>query len=445
MKSEIFTNKELKKLIIPLLIEQVLAISVGIADTMMVSSAGEAAVSGVSLVDMVVVVIINVFAALATGGAVISSQLIGKKDEKGACESASQLATITVIISMAITTLCLLFKRNLLNLLFGVIDNDVMDNAITYFTISALSFPFLALYNSCAALFRSMGNSKVSMIISVIMNIINIAGNAILVLGLKMGVVGVALPSLISRMVAAAVMLVLICNKKYMIHIKIKDCFHLNISMIKKILYIGIPNGIENGLFQLGRVIVVSLIATFGTVQIAANAVANNIDNLGIIPGQAMNLAMIAVIGRCVGARDYEAVKFYIKKLLKITYKLIFGLNVIMFICLPWILSVYNLSQETIKLATTLIVIHNGFAMLLWPLAFTFPNALRAANDVKFTMVVSVFSMCAFRILFSYIIGKGLGYGAIGVWISMIIDWIFRITCFAIRYKSGRWKDTSLV
>lgn len=440
MKPQIFTNKELKKLIVPLLIEQVLAISVGIADTMMISSAGEAAVSGVSLVDMIVILIINVFAALATGGAVVASQLIGRKDKKGACESAKQLTIVTVLISLVIMSLCLIFKRQILDLFFGDIDSDVMDNAITYFTISAMSFPFLALYNSCAALFRAMGNSKISMVISVIMNIINITGNAILVLGFHMGVAGVALPSLISRIIAGCVMFALMCNKKYMIHINIREKFRINKAMVKKILHIGIPNGIENGLFQLGRVVVVSLIATFGTVQIAANAVANNIDHLGIIPGQAMNLVMIVVIGRCVGAGDYDAVKYYIKKLLKITYVLIFVLNIIIFISLPWLLNIYNLSQETINLATKLIIIHNGFTMLLWPLAFTFPNALRAANDVKFTMLVSIFSMLTFRILFSYIIGKGLGYGAIGVWIAMIIDWIFRIICFSIRYKSEKWK-----
>lgn len=434
-----FTKKELKKLIIPLIIEQMLAITVGMADTIMVSSVGEAAVSGVSLVDMINILIINIFAALATGGAVVASQLIGARERERACLSANQLLFVTFVISSAVMMMSILLREQLLRLLFGVIEQDVMKCALTYFWISAISFPFIALYNSCAALFRAMGNSRVSMITSFITNIINVVGNAICIYALHMGVAGVAIPTLAARAAGAVIMLVLITDSRREVYAGLKG-FRIDFGMIRRILYIGIPSGLENSLFQLGRVLVVSIIATFGTVQIAANAVANNLDSLGTIPGQAMSLAMITVVGRCVGARDYEQAKYYIRKLIKNAYVVTIVMNASVILSMPLVLPVYNLSEETLRLAAILVLIHDGCAMLFWPVAFTLPNALRAANDVKFTMIVSIASMWIFRIVFSYILGKLLGWGAIGVWISMIMDWICRLSFFITRYRSGRWQ-----
>lgn len=441
----LFSGQMLRKLIGPLIIEQILAVTVGMADTMMISAAGEAAISGVSLVDMINNLIINIFAAIATGGAVVCSQLIGSRKRKEACESAGQLLIITVMISAGIMGITILFKRPLLRLFFGSIEEAVMKNALTYLLISALSYPFLALYNSCAALFRSMGNSKISMLISLLMNVINIVGNAVLIFGFGMGVAGAAIASLISRMIAAVILFLLVRSPENTIYIPKKGWLRLNGALIKKILNIGIPNGLENSIFQLGRVLVVSIIAGFGTVQIAANAVANNLDSMGCIPGQAMNLAMITVIGQCVGAADREQAVYYTKKLLKITYLITALLNTAILASLPLILSIYSISAETLKLSVILIFIHDGFAMLLWPASFTLPNALRAANDVKFTMAVSIFSMFAFRIIFSYIIGVGMGYGAIGVWIAMVMDWIFRVSCFVIRFHTGKWLKYSRI
>lgn len=435
-----FTNKELKKLIIPLIIEQFLAVTVGMVDVMMVSSVGEAAISGVSLVDMINNLINAVFAALATGGAVVTAQYIGAKKNKDGCESATQLILIAISISLAIMAFCLLFNKWILALFFGSIEADVMRNAMIYFAISAVSFPFLAIYNSAAALFRAMGNSKISMKVSLLMNVINILGNAILIYGFRMGVKGVAIPTLVGRAVAAIVLLVLIRNKNQVVHLSSLKGLHFNFKMIKKILYIGIPNGLESGIFQFGRVIVVSIIASFGTVQIAANAVANSIDNFGSMSGQAMSLAMITVIGQCVGAHDLEKIKSYTKKLLRISYIITAIVNVCILLLLPFILRIYNLSPETMKLAFILILIHNGLAIFLWPASFTLPNALRACNDVKYTMVISILSMCMFRIMFSFILGKWLGLGALGVWIAMILDWTFRVTCFVWRFVSGKWK-----
>lgn len=436
----LFSKDSLKKLIIPLIIEQVLAVTVGMVDVMMVSSAGEAAISGVSLVDMINNLIIAVFAALATGGAVVTAQFIGARRKEKACESATQLMLIAFGISTLVMVLCILMRRSLLTLLFGSIEEDVMKNALTYFVITALSFPFLALYNSGAALFRAMGNSKLSMKVSVLMNIINVIGNGILIYGFHLGVAGVAIPSLISRMVAAGIMIVLISNTKNEVRVIAKK-LRPDFAMIKRILYIGIPSGLESGIFQFGRVLVVSIIAGFGTVQIAANGVANTIDNMGCIAGQAMSLAMITVIGQCVGARDESQVRYYTKRLLKITYAITAVVNTIILVLLPLILKLFSLTPETRKLAFILILIHNGFAILLWPASFTLPNALRACNDVKFAMFISIFSMFAFRIIFSYILGVGFGLGAIGVWIAMLMDWVFRVASFVWRFASGRWRE----
>ena len=436
-----FTNKELKRLIVPLIIEQILAVTVGMADVIMVSRVGEAAVSGVSLVDMINVLIINIFAALATGGAVITAQFIGKQKKDLACRSVNQLFFSTAVISVTIMAVVLLFRHGLLRLFFGSIDDDVMDNALIYLVLSACSYPFLAIYNSGAAVFRSMGNSRVPMLISLMMNIINIGGNAIFIFGFRMGVAGAATASLISRMMAAVVVFILLRQQRQEIHLaKGLGGWKPDFYLIKKILYIGIPNGLENSFFQLGRVLVVSIISYFGTVQIAANAVANNIDSLGVLPGQAISYAMITVVGQCVGAGDFKQAREYGKKLLRITYVVTIGLGAVVLTALPWILKIYNLSPETLELATILIFIHNGCAMLMWPASFVLPNALRAANDVKFTMGVSIFSMLVFRILFSYIIGLKMGYGAVGVWIAMIMDWIFRMTMFLIRFAGNKWQ-----
>ena len=441
----LFSGQDLRRLIFPLVIEQILAIGVGMVDTMMISYAGEAAISGVSLVDMINNLLINIFAAVSTGGAVIVSQYIGHRDRDAACKAAGQLITLTVFVSGGIAAFSLLLRRPILHLLFGAIEDDVMESALIYFRISAYSYPFLAVYNSCAALFRSMGNSRVSMLVSVGMNIANAIGNAILMFGFDMGVAGAAYASLLSRAGAAAVMFVLLRNENQTVVLRKNAIFSWDASLQKKIIFIAAPNGVENGIFQFGRVLVVSIIAGFGTVQIAANAVANNLDLMGCISGQAMNLAMITVVGQCLGAGDPEQAEYFAKKLMKITYLATWGVNIVLFSCLHWILNVYSLSPDARRLALILIIIHNGFAMLMWPAAFTLPNCLRAGGDVRYTMVVSVFSMIVFRILFSIILGVNFGMGAIGVWAAMVLDWIFRLIGFIIRFRKGKWKTIKVI
>ena len=435
-KQYLFTNSDLKRLIAPLIVEQILAVTVGMVDTMMVSSAGEAATSGVSLVDMINNLLINVFAAVSTGGAVVSSQFLGQKNRKRACEAADQLMMITGLISIVIMAGAIAFRHGLLRLLYGGIADDVMKNALIYLVLSALSYPFLAIYNSCAALFRSMGNSRISMQASIVMNIINVAGDILFIFGFHWGVAGAALASLISRITACVILVIRLHNTGLEIHVSFGR-LHWNSGMIGKILHIGIPGGIENSIF----VLVVSIIALFGTTQIAANAVANNLDGMGVLPGQAMNLAMITVIGRCVGAGDFEQAEYYTKKMMKLTY-LISGLCCLgVIITMPLTMKLYGLSEETLKLAAVLVLIHDGCAILLWPASFTLTNVLRAANDVKFPMCISILSMVIMRLGVGYLLAVGLGLGAVGVWCAMILDWVVRVICFVGRYRSGKWKN----
>ena len=434
----LFTRRQLTALLLPLIAEQALSVTIGLADTLMVSSVGEAAVSGVSLVDTFNTLMIQIMTALATGGAVVVSQYLGAKEQEKANASAGQLILLSAILGTVVAALCILFARPMISACYGSIDADVLDAGVLYLKITALSYPFLALYNAGAALFRSMGNSKISMQISVLMNIINIVGNAVCIFGLKMGVDGVAWPSVVSRVIAAVLILGRCYQKGHAL--TVPRTVKLDTGMAKRILGIGVPSAFENSLFEAGRILVVSMISTFGTVQIAANAVANNLDGMGVIPGKAISLAMITVVGRCIGAGDHEQTVYYTRKLLLWAYITMGLSNGAILLFLRQLVGIYALSGETMELAITLATIHAGCAIIFWPLSFVLPNALRAANDVKFTMVVSILSMACWRLGFSYLLCVRMGWGAVGVWVAMVIDWTCRVTCFVLRFRSGAWK-----
>lgn len=436
----LFSRYMLWKLIWPLFVEQFLAVTVGAADTMMVSYAGEAAISGVSLVDMINQLIINLFAALATGGAVITSQYLGAGRYDRAQSSVGQLVLLASIFGLAIGIICFVFAFPLLNIVFGRVDEDVFSACFTYLRITSISFPFLAIYNAGAAAFRSTGNSRISMQVSVLMNILNVAGNAIGIFIFHMGVAGVAWPSVISRLVAAIIIIWLNMTGKNELKLTRHNLRKLDIDMSKRILSIGIPSGVENSIFQAGRILVVGIISYFGTVQISANAVANNLDSMFCIPGNAIGLGLITVVGQCIGAKDQKQAMKYTRILLSLAYVVMMSLGLIFFLLRKELLGLYDISDETYALANLMVNIHNFAGMIFWPLAFVLPNSLRASGDARFTMMVSVISMIVFRIGFSYWLGLYLGMGAIGVWISMILDWICRDICFVTRYLKGDWK-----
>ena len=436
----LYTNRDLKKLIIPLVFEQLLTILVGMIDVVMIAVVGEAAVSGVSLVDTLNVLIINVTAALATGGAVVAGHFLGQKDPENASRSAWQLLLFATLLSLIITVLLLCFHKPLLSLMFGKVENEVMDSAVTYLIITAISICPLAIYNSCAALFRAMNDSGTTMMIAIIMNLINLLGNAVLIYGAKIGVAGAAIATTLSRIVAAVIIMILMFRPKKTINFCGQITIRLNFRLIKKILYIGIPNGLENSLFQLGKILLLSLISTLGTYAIAANAVCNTLASFNVLPGQAINLALLSVASLCVGAGDYEQTRYYTKKLMRIATLFTAMLSIVIVLFAPMIMKMYQLSPKTTELAVSVIRWHAVMAVFLWMPSFTLPNTLRAAGDVVWTMIIAIASMWIFRIGCAYLIARYINLGLLGVWMAMTVDWLFRAICYEVRYHGHKWE-----
>lgn len=440
-----FSNKDLAKLLVPLAIEQVLAMLVGMVDTVMVSSVGEAAVSGVALVDMVNYLVITMLAALATGGAVILSQYLGSRQAEKAAFSAGQLMAVSALFSTGIAVLGILSRRGVLGLLFGTVEPEVMDAALAYFSVTACSFPFLGIYNAAAAQFRAMGRTNVTMHVSLLMNALNIAGDLIGVCVFRAGVMGVAVPTLASRAAAA----ILLSALAFRPGCGLRLCWHSILSWdkeeIRRILRIAVPGGIENGLFAFGKVLVTGIVSHFGTAQIAANGVANSIDQIAIIVASAVNLTMITVVGQCMGAREHGQAEYYTKKLMKVSGFSTAVLGGLVCLSLPLLLRFYSLGPETLRLAAFLVILHNILAALLHPASFNLANSLRAAGDVKFTMYAGIASMAIFRLGSAVLFGTILGWGVVGVWIAMGMDWLARSACFLHRYHKNRWRDCRVI
>lgn len=437
----LFSNKAIFHLIIPLMIEQLLAVLVGMIDSIMVAKVGEAAVSAVSLVDSVNILLLNVFAALATGGAVIAGQYIGQREYKKACNSSEQLILFCGIISIFIMILAYIGRYFILDVVFGDIAPDVYNYSLRFMNIILVSIPFIAIYNCGTALFRVMGNAKITMQISLIMNIINAVGIYISINILHMGIEGAAISTLLARIIACVFIILPLRNESLPVHISKKPNFKINKNTILRILNIGIPNGIENSMFQLGKILLLSIVASFGTSSITANAIGNTLSTFQSLSATSLGLAMITVVSQCVGANDYEQVKYYTKKLIKYAYISLIIINVFIFALLPLILNIYNLSYETESLTMKLLISYGILTCIMWPTSFTLPNALRAANDVKYTMIIGVGSMWIFRIGFGILFAKYLGFGMFGVWIAMYLDWFVRSVSFSIRYLGGKWKD----
>ena len=443
----LFTRRALFTLIWPLLLEQTLSVTMGMADTLMVAGVGEAAVSSVSLVDSLNILIIQILSALATGGAVIASQYLGRRDEENASRSAAQLYSVLGLSTVAVGVVCMLLSRLILRMVFGSIDEDVMRFAQQYFLISAVSYPFIGLYNAGAALFRAQGNSKISMLSSLVMNVVNIGGNAVLIYGFKMGVMGAALASLVSRAIACFAVLYLLQKPDCPLRVDGLRALAPKARLIRQILRVGIPAGIENGMFQIGKLSVSSLTSTLGTSAIAANAVAGNITTFLNVPANAVGMAVLTVIGQCLGAGEKEQAKHYARRFLLVAYAGAWIMNLSAFFFLNRItLSWFNLSPESNAMALQVMVWFNIISLFIWPSSFTLPNILRAAGDATFTMTVSVFSMWVFRVGFCYLMVLGLHQGnLLSIWGGMFLDWLFRSLFFAIRFFKGSWLEKKVI
>lgn len=440
-----FTNKDLKNMIVPLFFEQLLVMLVGIVDTFVVSFVGEAAVSGVSLVNMFNTIFIYLFTALASGGAVVMSQYLGSGNRKKSIQSSSQLLLFSTVFSVLLALIVLLLRVDILSLLFGRVDKDVMDACLTYLIISAFSYPFLAIYNSGASIYRSMGKTSVTMYISILANVINTIGNIIGVFVLHAGVAGVAVPSLLARLFSAVVITILCFSKKLETYYDKQYLKSFDKDIIKKILRIAIPSGFESGIFQLVKVALSSIVALFGTYQIAANGVAQSIWSLAALAGSVMGPVYITVIGKCMGANDPDMAKYYYKKLMKISFVFSLIWNALVFIVTPLFMNFYVLEPETKQLVIILVAMHNFANAFIFPFSGPLADGLRAAGDVRYTMIVSISSTVLGRLVLSLFFGVYLNMGVIGIALAMIVDWFIRSVFFVYRYKSQKWREFHVI
>ena len=442
---QLFSVRALFRLIVPLVVEQALSVAVGVADILMISVMGEAAVSGIALVNEINILMIQLLAALATGGAVVVSQYLGRGEASEGRTAASQLMIVVCALSLVLTAISLGFNGGILRLIYGTIDESVMHSASVYFYFSAASFPFIGLYNASAALFRSMGNSKVSMMTALLMNVVHIGSNAVCIYALHLGVAGAAISSLLSRILAAAVMQFLLNNRHNVIYLNYREKLKYVPDMVKRILLIGVPNGLENGMFQIGKLMTQSIVASLGTISLAAHAAAGSIMSVAVVPGAAVGLAMITVVGQCMGAGEQKQAKQNVRRMMLMTYAANILLSVGLYLFSARVLGFYGLGPETKVQAQALIPLFSLSMVVLWPTSFALANALRAAGDVRYTMIVSMFSMWLFRVGMSTVFAKVFHLGLNSVWYAMYIDWGVRSILIFIRWRSGRWREKRVI
>lgn len=440
-----FTNKQLINLIWPLILEQFLSLAVGLADSIMVAQVSDAAVSGVSLVDSISVLMVYIFSAMAAGGAAVCGQYMGRSGYEDARKAGQHLMMLMIAVSAAVTFLLYILRGVVVSKLFGSIDAEVMGATNTYYRIVMASVPAIALYNGGTALFRAMERTDITLKVSMVMNGINVAGNAILIFGLGCGVEGVAIPTLVSRWVAAGIIVALLFRKKYILHLSDFRRFRFQKRILRNIIAIGIPGGIENGMFQFGKIVLYSFISTMGTAAITANAVGGTLSTLNVMLGMAINLAMVTVVSQCIGAGAYDKARYYYKKLVIWTYVMTAVWVGILLLLLPLLLQIYDVSPEASQLAWQIEMLHGIATAAIWVPAFMTPNFLRSAGDATYTMIVSVASMWLGRVACAFILGRYLGLGLMGVWIAhTIIDWIVRSVFFNIRYFKGKWMQKGI-
>ena len=444
-EQKLFTDSMLKAMIIPLVTEQLLQMVVGLADTMMVSYAGEAVVAGVGLDTMIYTIFIYLFTAISAGGSVVVAQYLGSKNRENSNLSASQIFHLTGVISLICMALMLLFGSSLLELMYPTTEPATMEACKTYMWIVSLSFPANALYNAGAALYRTMGKTSVTMKVSLVTNLVNVVGNAIGIFVLHAGAAGVAWPTTISWYVAAIIMTSLCFKDGQDVQIQWKHLLKLDVPMAKRILGVAIPNSVENTLFQAAKVVLGVLIATFGTSQIAANSTGQTFWSLAACMGSAMNTIFITVIGRCVGAGDEEAAEWYMKKLTRLSLVLASIWNILIMALTPVLLPLYDLSSETRHLILIIVAIHNLFSATVQPFAMPLSSGLRAAGDVKFTMWASIFCTVICRTFLSFLLAKWLGMGVIGIALAMALDWCIKAALDIWRFRSGKWKNRRVI
>lgn len=430
----LFSNRGLFRLLWPLVIEQLLSVLVGVVDIFMVACVGEATVSGVALVDSVNYLFIQVLFALTAGGTVVCAQFVGARDYESAGKSGAQLALVSTLSMLVVALVFFLAGSQILAAIFGTVESDVMENALIYLYFTVASLPFMALFYSAASVFRAKGETRLSMLAALFMNVINVIGNAICIFGLHMGVMGVALPTLLSRIAASILMVWLLQRPSNDIRIRGFDQLKPDSVILRKILSIGLPNGVESGLFNVGKVLLQSLVSTLGTSSIAAYAVATSLCTFFYIPGNALGAGMTTVVGQCYGAREPLQAINYVKKFLALNYAMLAVICAVMIAGVQVWVGFYNLSPNAAELAVGLVVAHS-IAMAIWPTAFLFPYYYRAVGKAVFTMVVAVATMAVLRVGLAYLFVAGMGMNLLWVWYAMFVDWFARTVIYLIAFR----------
>lgn len=443
--AHLYSNLDLRKLLIPVIVEQLLSSLMGTVDTMMVSNVGSAAISAVSLVDSINILVIQALSALAAGGAILCSQYLGSSNKKSANDSARQVLFIMVVLSVALSAFCLSFRYPLLSAVFGAVDADVMRNSQVYFLFTLLSFPFIGLYDAGASIMRAQNNSRSPMIISVISNFMNIGGNAILIFGLDMGVEGAAISTLISRIFCAVVVIWQLRSDREPICVRNYFAIRPDWSIIKKVLLIGIPSGIENSMFQFGKLAIQSTVSTLGTVAIAAQAMTNILENLNGIAAMGIGIGLMTVVGQCLGAGRKDEAIYYIKKLSWISELVIIGSCLLVFALTKPITMLGGMEPESAKLCMQMMLFITIVKPISWVLSFIPAYGMRAAGDVRFSMIVSCCTMWLCRVSLCIYLCRVWGFGPIAVWIGMFTDWTARGIIFALRFHSRRWLNHHVI
>ena len=441
----LYSNLDLRKLLIPIIIEQLLSSLMGTADTMMVSNIGSAAISAVSLVDSINILVIQALSALAAGGAILCSQYLGSNNKKEANYSAQQVIFVMVFLSVILSAFCLIFRDPLLSLIFGKIEADVMSNSQIYFLLTLLSFPFIAIYDAGASIMRAQNNSRNPMIISVISNFLNIGGNAILIFGFGLGVRGAAISTLVSRIFCAVVVMWQLRNNNAPICITNYFSIRPDWSLIKKILFIGIPSGIENSMFQFGKLAIQSTVSTLGTVAIAAQAMTNILENLTGIAALGIGIGLMTVVGQCLGAGRKDEAIYYIKKLSWLAEAVVIASCLLVFVLTKPITILAGMEPASAKLCLSMITFITIVKPISWVISFIPGYGMRAAGDVKFSMITSCCTMWLCRVSLCVYLCRVWGFGPIAVWIGMFSDWTLRAIVFGIRFHSRKWLNHHVI
>lgn len=441
----LFSNHDLRLLLVPLMIEQLLNALMGTVDTIMVSNVGSAAISAVSLVDSINNLMLQVFVALAAGGTIVCSQYLGKRQPKECNRAAHQVFLTMFVISVAITVLCLVFRYPLLNLIFGNVEQDVMEASQIYFFVTALSYPFIALFNANGSFFRAEGNSRLPMIVSVICNFINIGGNAVLIFAFDMGVFGAALSTLISRVIMAVVMIWFQRKDKQIIVIWDYAKIRPDMALISVILAVGIPSGIENGVFQFGKLAIQSTVSALGTTAIAAQAMTIILENLNGIAALGIGIGLMTVVGRCIGAGEKEQAIYYVKKLTGMSEIVVIVCCLLIYVLTKPVTIIAGMEPESADMCFFMMSWITLIKPIVWTMAFIPAYGLRAAGDVRFSMIVSICSMWICRVALCIYLCRVQGFGPIAVWIGMFTDWTIRGIIFGVRFKRGKWMQHHLI